>query len=147
MLTRRMRMERTPRMGSMAMARASTILRSGATRPTTRRTRTACRLVARLGDGSGTVARARETATTRASKRFQGLLTKGRYLGGRGAVRVRDGNGGDWRGGVRLKMKNGGVACKKGVFQRPGLRLLARSRVCVGGLYEERVDPTSWRRR
>ncbi len=107
-------MERTPRMGSMAMARASTILRSGVTRPTTRRTRTACRLVARLGDGLGTMVRAMETATTRASKRFQGLLTKGRYLGGRGAVRVRD--GGDWRGGVRLKRIDGGVACKNGVF-------------------------------
>ncbi len=78
-------MERTPRMGSMAVARASTMLRSGGMRPTTRRTRTACRLVARLGDGLGTMVRAMETATTRASKRFQGLLTKGRYLE-RGAI-------------------------------------------------------------
>jgi hypothetical protein len=79
MLTSRMRMESTPRTGSMATARAATMLRSGEIRPMTRRTRTACRLVARLRDWPGAMTRARETATTRASKRFQGLRTNGRY--------------------------------------------------------------------
>ena len=80
-LMSRTRMDRTPRIGSMAVARASTMLRSGGTRPMTRRTRTACRLVARLGDWSGTMVSETETATTRASNKFQGLLTKVWYLG------------------------------------------------------------------
>jgi hypothetical protein len=78
MLMRRMRMEKTPRTGSSATASDATMLRSALIRPKMRRTRTARRLTTRPGDWPLAAAEATETATTAASRRFQGQRTKGR---------------------------------------------------------------------